>query len=782
MSPPLGFACGVGYPRRGGLPGRPSPTPASGPQGGVPSGQNSFPMSPTLRQLWRGHWPALPVFVVSLAVYVRTLCPTVFVEGTGENIVAAWTLGVPHPPGFPLFCLLGKLFALVVPLGSVAYRVNLFAAVMGAGAAVILFEALRLVPLRTPAAAAAALAFAFSATFWRQATMAEVYTLSFCFVGLEAACLLRWRQGMASEPTPAPAGRGRRRTPPPAAGRKPDDRFLLWFALVFGLGLAVHYHHALLLPGYLVFILAHDRRVLRRGKTVLQGLGLTLAGFALHLYAPLRAQAHPPLNWGDPETLRAWWPYLTAAQYRGRMFHLPLNKVWGNLFTFLRDLPQEFWWLGLAGAVLGLVALGRRDRRLLAATGVTLLLSLVWAVNYDIPWEIDVYYLPALFVLAIWLGCGLEWLLTRTAGRLTPAAAAGLFLVPALALGGNFRNNDLSQQRFVLENAQDTLAQLPPHATLLLPSTNPTFALLYLTRVEHQRPDVQLWSRLERGVATVEHAVYPTDLVTVEPEARFVSTRLAAGEPVFSVERQPESRLPGIAQLPWVCLYRLAPAAEKERWGRQVPDPARAARRFDPLHQQLRFGDEHRLLASRYLLVEGDYLQGRGEGARAEAQYQQALRIGGEGPGVATQVAQRESDGGRLEAAAALYRRALARQEDADTCSRLGVVYGKQGDLAGAEKQFRRALELQPDLADAHANLASIYGRKGELQQAVAELEAALASDPAHLQALKNLGFAYTQLGQPDKARGLLERAVELDPTDAQVGELLRQLPAPAGR
>ena len=50
-------------------------------------------MSPSHRNLLKSHWPALAVFCVALVVYVRTLCPTVFVEGTGENIVAAWTLG-----------------------------------------------------------------------------------------------------------------------------------------------------------------------------------------------------------------------------------------------------------------------------------------------------------------------------------------------------------------------------------------------------------------------------------------------------------------------------------------------------------------------------------------------------------------------------------------------------------------------------------------------------------------------------------------------------------------
>lgn len=63
---------------------------------------------------------ALPSYIL----YVRTLAPTVTSEDSGELITAAYTLGIAHPPGYPLWCILGKLFSLI-PLGNVAWRVNL---------------------------------------------------------------------------------------------------------------------------------------------------------------------------------------------------------------------------------------------------------------------------------------------------------------------------------------------------------------------------------------------------------------------------------------------------------------------------------------------------------------------------------------------------------------------------------------------------------------------------------------------------------------------------------
>jgi Tfp pilus assembly protein PilF len=713
------------------------------------------------------HWPAAAVFLAALAVYVITLCPTVFVEGAGENIVAAWTLGVPHPPGFPLFCLLGKLFATLFPLGCVASRINLFAAVMGGVAAVALYSLLITAGLRPLISASAALAFAFSSTFWRQATIAEVYTLSLTLILVQLLLLLRWRKALtqAHPSAQAPSRKRRGRAAEQPIPKPPfADRWLLWFALALGLGMTVHYSHALLLPAYLYFIAAHDRSVFLRGRTVCLAVLLALAGFGLHLYAPIRALARPELNWGDPSTLANWWRYLTAEQYRGRMFHLPPSKVLANLVTFARDLPHEFWWLGLAAALGGIIALARRDRRLLVFTVFIFLIAVVWAVNYDIPWEIDVYYLPATLMLAIWVAFGLQWLADR---RLAPLALA----VPALALLTNFGVNDLSRQRFVTDSGLDVLDSVEPKAVVILPATNPTFSLLYLTRVEGRSPSVELWSRLDRGLAPVETAVHPA--VQLTPEPRFLSDRLAQGQAVFTVERVPAGSLPGIAQIPWGCVYRLVPANEEKAWLSRAPH---LKLRFDPARQQYRYGAEQRLLGSRYLLVAGDTAWAQGDRARADECYQQALRVSEELAGTVLQVASRYTDQDRLDLAVALYERALAKEDDAEMRNRLGVIYGRRNQLAEAEEQFDRALSLKADFAEAHANLASVYGRQGKLEEAVSELELALKHDPANLLALQNLGYAYAQMGRREEARALLQRALEVSPAQPQVQQLLGEL------
>src|ERR1017187_9017147 len=67
-------------------------------------------------------------FLVTFIVYVLTLAPSISFEDSGELITAAYSLGIPHEPGYPLFTLFGKLFTILIPFGNIAYRVNMMSA------------------------------------------------------------------------------------------------------------------------------------------------------------------------------------------------------------------------------------------------------------------------------------------------------------------------------------------------------------------------------------------------------------------------------------------------------------------------------------------------------------------------------------------------------------------------------------------------------------------------------------------------------------------------------
>ena len=772
----------------------------------------------------RGHWIlAGLVFITALGAYIATLCPTVFVEGTGENIVSVYCLGVPHPPGFPLYCLLGKLFTLAVPVGDIAYRVNLFSAVLGAVASAGLFCLLSLFGVGAVPAVVATLTLSFSATFWREATIAEVYTLSLTIIIAQFALLVHWRNRLhtgerapvtaaaSSAPTPErqSAKRSKRKRtadvaraqlPTRQTGRlRSQYRPLLWWALLFGVGLTVHPNQAFLLPGWLYLIWSSDRSVFRRWRLVGSGVLLVIAGLCLHLYAPIRAAASPAINWGNP-AFGNLWRYLTAEQYRGRMFSLPLRKVVGNLWGFVSGLPGEFaggghasWFALLAGAlaVAGAIMLWRKHRQLAVVIGLMIVLPIIWAINYNIPWEIDVYYLPVYLALVIWIGWGAATLLTWLSRRrvLAVVGACAVLAVPALALGLNYSKNDLSRQRFMLDYGLDILGTVEPQSAILLPSTNPTFVLLYLTQVEQRAPGLQLYARTaaeEEGeeaqgerlmvVSPVKEAVYPPEEQESVPELRFLAE---VQEPVFAVERTSQSSLPGYRQIAWGCLYRIVPEAEAASWLSRAPDSLWSDYRFRTDQQQLRYGAEQRLITRLQWLAQGDGAVQRGDLQLAARCYRRAERIADDLPETLADIGMRYADQGQPHLAIREYERALRlRPKDAEFRNRLGRMYIMLGKDEQAEQQFRRAIELEPELAIAHSNLGGVLAKQKRFRDAIDELELAVQYDPNLVLGWNNLGASYASVRDYRRAAEAWRKSLALSPNQPRVKAALAQVGA----
>src|SRR5438876_2633264 len=96
------------------------------------------------------HRPVLPAAALAallFLVYALGACPTIYVGDSGELVTAVHLLGIPHPTGYPLYVLLGKLWTLLLPAGSIAWRMSLFSAGCAAAACGALYVLARRVPL-----------------------------------------------------------------------------------------------------------------------------------------------------------------------------------------------------------------------------------------------------------------------------------------------------------------------------------------------------------------------------------------------------------------------------------------------------------------------------------------------------------------------------------------------------------------------------------------------------------------------------------------------------------
>lgn len=227
------------------------------------------------------------LFVVSFVIYLLTLTPYICAGDSGELTTAIYNLGAAHPPGYPLYTMLGKIFT-YIPVSTVAYRVNLVSAFCGALTIPFLFMFL-LKLMRTSEdraarvrdyliAASCSLLFAFSSTMWSQAVIAEVYTLNIVFAPMLLLAVLMWQERVYIQ----------------LRAGKIDfaERFLLLFACLLGMSFTNH----LLLVGYIIpffiFFLGNfiymNSHSIEEDKGKSSGLFLIVSGvlqFGITIYA-----------------------------------------------------------------------------------------------------------------------------------------------------------------------------------------------------------------------------------------------------------------------------------------------------------------------------------------------------------------------------------------------------------------------------------------------------------------------------------------------------------------
>ena len=124
---------------------------------------------------------------------------------------------------------------------------------------------------------------------------------------------------------------------------------------------------------------------------------------------------------------------------------------------------------------------------------------------------------------------------------------------------------------------------------------------------------------------------------------------------------------------------------------------------------------------------------------------------------------------GRLDEAAASYRRAIAIKPDyAEAHSNLGNNMGAQGKPSEAIACYERAIALKPDYAEAHNNLGNELTHVGRLDEAIARYQQALTLKPDYAEAHSNLGNVFMHQGRLDEAKASYERATALKPDYAE--------------
>ena len=222
------------------------------------------------------------VFAIALVTYATTVERTASFWDCGEFIASSFKLQIPHPPGAPLFLLLGRIFSMLSlgNLTNVAYWINMGSVLASAFTILFLFWTISLLAQKLLAnrdsgqsdseyntsdkwlivgtSAVGALAYTFSDTFWFSAVEAEVYGMSSFFTAIVVWAAFKWE-----------------RIEDEAAA----NRWLIFIAYLTGLSIGVHLLNLVIIPALALIYYFHKfQKPTFWGGVLALGIGLIILG------------------------------------------------------------------------------------------------------------------------------------------------------------------------------------------------------------------------------------------------------------------------------------------------------------------------------------------------------------------------------------------------------------------------------------------------------------------------------------------------------------------------
>ncbi|MCE2439505.1 MAG: DUF2723 domain-containing protein [Candidatus Latescibacteria bacterium] len=468
---------------------------------------------------------AAGVFLISLAVFVKTAAPTVSFWDSGEFIACAFTLGIPHPPGAPLYLLIGRLFTMFPVWVDPAFPMNLISAITSALAVLFLYLiTVRLVLLGwgggerglirvsgVVGGAVAALMLAFSDTFWYNAVETEVYGFSTMLMAMSLWLGLRWME---------------------RAGDANSHRILFFIAYLMGLAGGVHLLCLLTVPTLLMLVWFRKPGILKDPMVWACAALLFVAGYSTYASLYIRSGLNPMIDENNPETWANFIRFLGREQYGAESMLLGVFdrkapfwdfQIWTMYIKyFLAQFPvpgigfvsdafrqatsQDVQPVRISVVPYLLGCWGiwehwRRDGRRFWSIAALFVLSGVGLSIYlnmedPQPRERDYVFVGSFALFCVWMGIasaavvrGAYILRGRSAAVV---AACFLLAMPGALAASLYPSHDRTGNRFAFDYAANILNSCDSDAILFTNADNDSFPLWYQQEVMGLRQDVRV--------------------------------------------------------------------------------------------------------------------------------------------------------------------------------------------------------------------------------------------------------------------------------------------------
>ncbi|MBI4652429.1 DUF2723 domain-containing protein [Candidatus Desantisbacteria bacterium] len=399
--------------------------------------------------------PYIILFFV-LVIYFRTLPASVSPGDPGELITACYTLGIPHPPGYPLYSLSGKIFSYIFPLGNIAFRINIMCMLFTCIGLILFYNTLTVHLNSITASIISTVLLAFTPTLWGQSLIAEVYSLNFLFF-----CILLYLELT-----------------------KPDN-ILIYY--VYGLAVTTHHTMLLLAPFFIVKLWKQNQF-----KNIYVYLSF-LIGLSAYLYVFIRGMQIPLFNWGYTSTFNNFIRHITRGEYGSVLKNnisilTSFKQIWRYLISLHSQFRTAFLLLGVAGMI---ISFNKRFSMFLIfiITGIGVILTLNIPFKARELFDIEVFYIPSYVLFSFFIGNSISWTEDKI-NKNIPALLLILITLSAYQLFINFPVINRRDNFFTYNYGRNVLNTINKDGMLLVEKDNIASSLSYLMLVENLRKDV----------------------------------------------------------------------------------------------------------------------------------------------------------------------------------------------------------------------------------------------------------------------------------------------------
>lgn len=412
----------------------------------------------------------------ALAIYYSTTCRSIWIGDSGEFILALNCLGIAHPPGYPLFTLMGRIFTMAMPFLRPAFAANLFNVVIGATAIVVVYYLFSRDLSRWSATILSVL-FAFSPLFWAETAGVEIYTLNLLLISItlyviESGYHFKW----------------------------------LLAIYLFGLSITNHPSALSILPAF-IYLFIKERQYCR-WKLFLLYVFLFLIAISVYLYLPIRSACNPISNWGNPDNIRSLIGHMTLKQYSGWV-----SYSWENLLLsfrlFFMSILKSWWWIGVIASIVGIITGWSKNRSRTINALLILLTSLILssahqALNYE------PFFITTLFAALLLMGNNFYWLESRSISKIVRYGIYAVgFIACIILILYYYKEMDKSNYK-LSEDYSRLILDTAGSGVLFTAGDINSFTTLYLSYVEKYKPGVEVYDRSIRLSSLLQKAFQMT--------------------------------------------------------------------------------------------------------------------------------------------------------------------------------------------------------------------------------------------------------------------------------